>query len=539
MNEHIKELARGVAYRFRQEGFKAVRRVPGRIMSELASVAPVPLQLEGAANSTHLPETQIAWSLPSSVVKISIESWDETAVADLNNEARCNSCDWLLLLPRGAETCHQGMGSLLALAEARPDAEIIYADEDFAEVGGTYASPRLKPDFNPELLMAQDYIGLPVLMRQRTFLALDGLRQGCGSAVLHDLWLRAWKHGCKFVRLPRVVLHNTTMRPLSNQADTLAVVSRFCCEQHPNHVARLGLTANSVQVVRKFDAHPEVTLVIPTCQSSCGDAAGPAEDPALPHILCLLKSIRRSSWPMGSLRVLIADDCDDGSVYESHNWPFRLDRIVTTRAPGERFSYARKMNVAWRRCETDAIILLNDDIRVRSPGWIEALMTFALDPEVGGVGARLLFPDGRLQHAGIVGGPHGTAVHAWFGQPAQQSTYQDWGLMHRGWSMVTGALFATRRTALEQVNGFDERFALEFNDLDLCLRLGLLGYRIVYTPFAELVHFEKSSRGAAQTPADELLRFRRRWRDVIADDPAYHPELTCHGYTISPSTFRT
>jgi len=193
------------------------------------------------------------------------------------------------------------------------------------------------------------------------------------------------------------------------------------------------------------------------------------------------------------------------------------------------------MNDAWRQSKTEALILMNDDIRVRSPGWIEALMTFALDPEVGGVGARLLFPDGLLQHAGIVAGPHNTAVHAWFGLPAWQRTYQDWGLMHRDWSMVTGAVFATRRAALECVNGFDERFALEFNDLDLCLRLGLLGYRIVYTPFAELVHFEKSSRGPADTPPDELLRFRRRWKEVLANDPAYHPELACDRYNVAPS----
>ena len=108
--------------------------------------------------------------------------------------------------------------------------------------------------------------------------------------------------------------------------------------------------------------------------------------------------------------------------------------------------------------------------------------------------------------------------------------------MHRDWSMVTGAVFATRRSVLEQVAGFDEAFALEFNDLDLCLRLGLLGYRIVYTPHAELIHFEKASRGPADTPAHELARFRRRWGGLIADDPAYHPGLSRDRYCITVST---
>jgi hypothetical protein len=470
------------------------------------------------------------------VAKLAIACWEGDATAlDLNHQARRAAADWLLLIPKAARICPAGLDAMLALADERADAEIIYADESFtAMCGPEIPPPRLKPEFNPELLLAYNYIGMPVLMRRKSFLQLDGLRSGCGSAVLHDLWLRAWKHGCKFVRLPRVVLHNETTGLLAKQGDTLRVVARFCREELPHYVARLGLTASSVHVARRFDVNPEVTLIIPTGQTACGEMAAPGEDPSVPHVIYLLQSLQRSSWPMDRLRVLIADDRDDGSAYMSQNWPFRLDRLITQRPPDQPFNYARKMNQAWRHSQTDALILMNDDMRVRSRGWIEALMTFALEPEIGGVGGRLLFPDGRLQHAGVVGGPHGTAVHAWFGQSEQRATYQNWALIHRDWSMVTGALFATRRAVLEHVNGFDERFALEFNDLDLCLRLRLLGYRIVYTPFAELIHFEKSSRGPAPTPAEELLRFRRRWKDVIADDPAYHPELACDGYNVGP-----
>src|SRR6185436_4178693 len=105
-------------------------------------------------------------------------------------------------------------------------------------------------------------------------------------------------------------------------------------------------------------------------------------------------------------------------------------------------------------------------------------------------------------------------------------TYGNWALVHRDWSMVTGTVMATCRAVLEEVGGFDTRLALEFNDLDLCLRLGTLGYRIVYTPFAELTHYEKSSRGTADTAGHELARFRRKWHGIIENDPAYHPNLS-------------
>jgi GT2 family glycosyltransferase len=100
--------------------------------------------------------------------------------------------------------------------------------------------------------------------------------------------------------------------------------------------------------------------------------------------------------------------------------------------------------------------------------------------------------------------------------------------------MVTGAVFATRKSVLDRVGGFVEQFALEFNDLDLCLRLRLLGYRIVYTPFAERVHYERASRGPGDTPPHELSRFRRRWHDIIVNDPAFHPRFSRNGYVLRP-----
>ncbi len=167
---------------------------------------------------------------------------------------------------------------------------------------------------------------------------------------------------------------------------------------------------------------------------------------------------------------------------------------------------------------------MNDDLVPGDPGWLRALQTFALDRGVGGVGARLLFPDGSLQHAGF--SPYGVGgAHAWLWRRRRTGTFHDWALVHREWSMVTGALFATRRSVMEEVGGFDEAFAVEFNDTDLCLRMRAQGYRIVCTPFAEMVHAEKQSRGDALPAGDTLARFRRRWAGWLADDPSFHPLL--------------
>jgi GT2 family glycosyltransferase len=279
-----------------------------------------------------------------------------------------------------------------------------------------------------------------------------------------------------------------------------------------------GRTEATFELKRLFDAYPEVTLVVPTRQS------GP--ETGRPFVVELLDSLTGLDWPMDRLTVLIGDDSEAAATFAAGRWPFRIRTVSTPRPAGEPFSYATKMNRLWREAQTEQLVLLNDDVTVSGAGWLKALLTFSMQADVGGCGGRLLFPDGRLQHAGMAGGLFGGVTHLWAGQSRDAATYQDWALVHREWSAVTGAVFATRRSVLEAANGFDERFSLEYNDVDLCFRLRLMGYRIVYTPFAEGVHREMASRGHAPPDPEQTALFLARWRDLLADDPAYHPRLT-------------
>jgi O-antigen biosynthesis protein len=455
----------------------------------------------------------------------------------VNAAAATATEDWLLLVPVAGSITSDAITAFAEIVRTRPDVDIAYADQERAFQAGSQMSPWLKPDFDPELLLAYNYIGFPALIRREAFATLGGLRARFGSGADHDLWLRAFAAGFAFGRVPRILLHAPQSRNATAQLygdSALTVVSAYCQEVRPDLLAAKGIAPQTVQVRRRFSDYPSVTVVIPTCQKPGPDPKNEHRGATEPHIVGLLKSLCCSTWPKQRLNVLVADDREDGAAYALEDWPFVLRRMVTKRRPGESFNYARKMNVAWRQAETDAIVLMNDDIRIKSPDWLEALLTFSLDDDVGGVGARLLFPDGRLQHAGIAGGPFGTAVHAWYGEPSTSETYGEWARVHKDWSMVTGAVFATRKSVLGRVGGFDEQFALEFNDLDLCLRIRLLGYRIVYTPFAELVHYERASRGPGDTPPHELSRFRRRWHDMIVNDPAFHPRFSRSGYVVRP-----
>jgi GT2 family glycosyltransferase len=192
------------------------------------------------------------------------------------------------------------------------------------------------------------------------------------------------------------------------------------------------------------------------------------------------------------------------------------------------FNFAATINAAARQATGDHLLLLNDDTEVISPEWMRAMLEFSQQRDIGAVGAKLLFPDGRLQHAGVVIGIGGGACHVFSGHPGDTPGYFGGAWVVRNYSAVTGACCMTRREIFEAMGGLDERFAIDFNDVDYCLRVREAGYRIVVTPFARLYHFEGASFGNREHKVNprEVALMSERWAAVIANDPYYNPNLT-------------
>ena len=161
-----------------------------------------------------------------------------------------------------------------------------------------------------------------------------------------------------------------------------------------------------------------------------------------------------------------------------------------------------------------------------TPDWLTAMLEYSQEPGVGAVGPKLLYPDGRLQHVGIVLGVAGVAAHAYHQHPGVSPGYGGSAILARNYSAVTGACLMTRKQVFEHVGRFDERLPTDFNDVDYCLRLRRAGYRIVYTPWAQLYHHEAASFGSRQHDIGELGEMRERWSTVIDNDPYYNPNLT-------------
>jgi O-antigen biosynthesis protein len=414
---------------------------------------------------------------------------------------------------------------------ARPDAKIFYGDDAVASPDGRSCRVHCKPQLNRALLFAQDYIGFPLIIRS-DLLCADGVTPDIDDeAFWFELCLNAVAADSAFDRIPQTLMMTRSHRAQAGVKHRLAALRRA----FPEFIFSEDVHEHCIRAARIYKDHPEITIIVPTNRSRNQGQAG--SDDGKPHISSLLRSISISTWPKEKITLLIGDDLGIDGFYKQFDLPCAMTVVDTARPPGEKFNYARKINTLWRMADTEFIIILNDDIVIDAPDWIEALYTFGLEEDVGGVGARLLFPDGDIQHAGMVGGIYGVFAHTWYKCEDTAPTYEDWGVVHRDVSAVTGAVFATRKSVLEAVNGLDESFALDFNDVDLCLKMQMLGYRIVYAPHARMTHHESASRGAQFAPGADISLFLSRWRDCIRDDPMYSPQLGRSDSNVSALPF--
>jgi GT2 family glycosyltransferase len=293
-----------------------------------------------------------------------------------------------------------------------------------------------------------------------------------------------------------------------------------------DHVMRTGRNAVVVpgplpglyRIRHRIARRPLVSIVIPT-------AGHPREVGGRSVNLlanCLRSIAQKTTYQ--PIELVIADDgslCDEAAAF-LETVPHRLVHFEYT-AP---FNYATKLNFAVSHSHGEHVVLLNDDIEVITPEWIEAMLEYSQQDEIGAVGAKLLYPDGRLQHIGVVMGVCGLAAHAFHSHPGSAPGYGGSALIVRNYSAVTAACMMTRRALYDRLGGFDERFGSDFNDTDYCLRLGRDGFRIVFTPHAELYHFESASFGARTWNVADLATMRREWAEVCERDPYYNPNLT-------------
>jgi glycosyltransferase involved in cell wall biosynthesis len=413
-----------------------------------------------------------------------------------------------------------------------PNTQLWYSDEDKINEGGQRHDPYFKSDWNPDLFLSHNLITHLAVYRTSLVQDLRGFREGFEGAQDYDLALRAIEQisPAQIRHIPRVlyswrtITGSTASRP---EEKPYAIIAA----QHAisEHLARRNTKATvmespdirgTTRVQYHLPVHlPLVSLIIPTRNG-------------LELLRRCVESIYDKTDYTNFEILIINNNSDDPATldYLRQLEDQNQARLVDYPYP---FNYADMNNMAVGHAQGDLIGLLNNDLEVISRHWLSELVSHALRPEVGVVGARLWYPNNTLQHGGVILGIGGVAGHSHKGLPRGDAGYFGRAGLIQNFSAVTGACMIMRKANFLLAGGLDaEHLATAFNDVDLCLKMNQHNLRVVWTPYAELYHHESASRGYEDTP-EKLARFEKerqvmkdRWPNFILMDPAYSPNLT-------------
>jgi GT2 family glycosyltransferase len=412
---------------------------------------------------------------------------------------------------------------------AVPDANLIYSDEDSVDRHGRRSDPHFRTDWNPDLFLSWNYLGRLAMVRRELVLAAGGFRLGFEGGEEYDLLLRIIERipPVSIRHIPFLLYHRRKVDSpaASLRNETPAEASRHALR---DYLARSGIAA-TVEPGHRLGTHrvrralpnppPAVSLIIPT------------RDRAILLKAAVESILARTDYP--DFEIVVIDNQSnepDALAYLASLTGRPRVRVLRYERP---FNYSAINNFAVRQCRNPIIGLLNNDVVVISTDWLTEMVSHAIRPEVGAVGAMLYYPDDTIQHAGILVGVNGVAINCFGGFRPGTPSYFGRAELIQNYSAVTGACLVTRADVYAEVGGLNETdLTVAYNDVDYGLRVRQRGYLVTWTPYAELYHLEAATRGDDLSPAkhERFVReqeyMRARWPEVMAHDPYYNPNLS-------------
>jgi GT2 family glycosyltransferase len=510
------------------KALNAVRKLQGPIVSVIMAAGDT--TAEGAVRSAESLRRQIHDHWELIIAFACVATWPrDILMACAAREPRIKLLEvgeHVGLMPEAAGAvsgdlvCRIEAGDLLPptalheVAEAfneHPRAELIFTDEDRLD-GTNRCDPRFKAAFSSDAFVTGNAIGQLAVYRRGLFEKAGGIQTAAAPFDDYDLAIRAVRllgfQG--ILHLPSILLHRANQIPDWPGQATIPLRQD------------LGVVADQHRVwpriVFGLADPPLVSVIVPT------------RDRADLLATCMSGLLERTEYPR--LEVLIIDNgSTDPSAIDLLDRLQQNANVRVFKRPGG-FNFAALNNAAAAQAAGEVLLLLNNDIEILRPDWLFEMASHAMRPDVGVVGARLLYPDDTLQHAGLLLGPGGAATHIGRGSPADDPGYDGQFACTRDVSVVTGACLAIRRDVFNNVGGMDERLAVTWNDVDLCLRVRKSGKRVIWTPHAVLRHHESATRGLESDDPAKAARFKQEqalmmeiWGDALEADPYLNPNL--------------
>jgi len=421
--------------------------------------------------------------------------------------------EWITFLDHDDVLEPDALFQNIRLLQENSEIDLIYSDEDKITEQG-FDLPILKPDWSPDFFLSSNYLCHMIFLRRQLARDVGEFRSKFDGSQDYDLLLRVIERTNRIAHIPRVLYHwrrsqhssagNVRQKPNQLEASRLAIEDHLKRRGESAHVA-VHWRTHAFCVRRELIEPVKISIIIGNCHGR------------EPLERCIESLTAKTSYPNYEIDIIQKDDKPRNTMPYFSRFPYRLLSFS-----GAENSSAAK-NYAVQQTDASWLLFLDDSMEVIDPGWLTMMAEHVQRREVGAVGARLLNPDGTIQHAGIVLGVDGIAQTAFRGLPGEHPGVNRQLQMTRNYSAVSGACLLTRREVFQEVGGFDEDLSESFGALDLCLKIRRAGYLIVYTPFAKL--YQHEPRDEKIELRDETI-IRRRWSDILQRDPYYNPNLS-------------
>ncbi|MSU22413.1 MAG: glycosyltransferase [Opitutus sp.] len=485
---------------------------------------------DDASKEPHVRRTLERYQKKDPRIKVVFRETNGHISATSNSALALAHGEFIALLDHDDEIRPHALACVALELEAHPDADLVYSDEDKIDENGHRYDHYFKPDWNPDLYNVQNYISHLGVYRTLLVREVGGFRVGYEGSQDWDLAMRAIERSApdRIRHIPKILYHwrsvpGSTAMLIGAKSYATSAAEKVIAE----HFTRIGVTATLSPTKGSYwrvhyplpDPAPLVSLIIPTRNRL--NFLKP----------CVESLLEKTSYPNFELLIVDNDSEDPATIAYLDELRAR-ERCRVIRYAGD-FNFSAINNYAVAHTEAPVIGLLNNDLEVIHGDWLDEMVSQAVRPEIGCVGAKLYYPNDRIQHAGVILGIGGVAAHPWQTHPRGAAGQAHRNLLQQNLSAVTAACLVIRRELYQQVGGLDEgQLKVAFNDIDFCLKVRAAGFWNFWTPYAELYHHESASRGAEDT-LEKRDRFRSeveyitaKWGDALANDPAYNLNLT-------------
>jgi len=410
-------------------------------------------------------------------------------------------------------------------------ADMIYSDEDKIDEWGLHSDPHFKPDWCPDNLLSRNYLGHVCAFKTGQLRDVGAWRVGFEGSQDYDLVLRYTEIYDKVLHIPEVLYHWRVHSESAAMSEAVKPYAyRAAQSALTDAVSRRGMEA-TIDFLDSFRGYSIrfglqnkealVSIIIPSRNKA-------------DLLRKCLRSIDKKSTYRNFEIIVIDNNSDEKDFFALIKQYSRQNKFTFKCIQDkEDFNFSRLINLGRKHASGEFLLLLNNDIEVISPDWLEAMMEHVQRKEIGIAGAKLLYDSDTIQHAGVIIGLGGAAGHVLVGEDREGPGYFNYVNMLNEYSAVTGACFMVRTPVFDEAGGFDEIFGTEYNDVDFCLKVRDLGYRNLYVPHCELYHYESMSRGHPHSTSEsykkhvrEVNLFRKKWKNYVESDPCYNPNLS-------------